>query len=400
MIQISKAGAAIVGAAMVLSAAALPISPAGAQGRAALVGVDPVVKEPLQQTTPILGRLVSRQRGVVAALTRGPVEDIRVDVGDRVAAGDVLVQIGGDRIAQDLRSAGAELSVARARVDTARAELASAKIELERLARLRQSAAFSQARYDDQTKEVATRESEVREAEASVAVAASEVRMADIDVRFSTVRAPFDGVVVARHTERGAFLNIGEPVVTLINDNDLEIEADVPATRLSGLAQGREIEARLSDAVSIAAFVRAVIPEENALTRTRVVRFTPAVQNLASDLASPLAANQSVTVMIPVGDARTVVSVHKDAVIPRGDGHMVFVVNEGTVAPRPIQLGEAVATRFEVLNGLAPGEIVVIRGNERLRPGQSVTYPGMPEPSNDESSAPNAASGDDNKKAT
>ena len=67
-------------------------------------------------------------------------------------------------------------------------------------------------------------------------------------------------------------------------------------------------------------------------------------------------------------------SVHKDAVINRRGKQIVYVVQEGKAAMRPVQLGEAVGARMEVLRGLAQGDLVVVRGNERLRPGQDVRY--------------------------
>jgi acyl dehydratase len=67
-----------------------------------------------------------------------------------------------------------------------------------------------------------------------------------------------------------------------------------------------------------------------------------------------------------------VLSVHKDAVIKRGEQDLVYVVVDGTAQLRPVRLGEAVGTRFEVLEGLADGDQVVTRGNERLRPNDPV----------------------------
>ncbi|MBL4721580.1 MAG: efflux RND transporter periplasmic adaptor subunit [Alphaproteobacteria bacterium] len=61
--------------------------------RAAGVHVDAVILEPLTQTMPVLGRFVARQSGVVAALTRGPVNSVRVAVGDRINIGDVLADL-------------------------------------------------------------------------------------------------------------------------------------------------------------------------------------------------------------------------------------------------------------------------------------------------------------------
>ena len=81
-------------------------------------------------------------------------------------------------------------------------------------------------------------------------------------------------------------------------------------------------------------------------------------------------------VCMPIGPKRDVVSVHKDAIIREAAGAVVFVVVDGIARKRPVELGEAFGARFEVLAGLAPGDQVVVRGNERLRPGQSVRFKG------------------------
>ena len=180
------------------------------------------------------------------------------------------------------------------------------------------------------------------------------------------IRAPFPGVVSATHTEVGAYLSVGTAVVTLINDIDLDIEADVPTSRLSGLAAGSIVGVRLGDCTSTTARLRAIIPNENPRTRTQPVRFTP---NLAG-LGKTLADNQSVTVLIPVGDARTAVTVSKDAIIERNGRMSVFVVRDGAAAPTAVTVGDGTGDRFIVRSGLKAGDTVVIRGNEDLRPGQ------------------------------
>lgn len=348
-------------------------APVMAQGGPSVVFVDPVIDEPLTQTSPVLGRLVANQRGIVAALTRGPVSEVTVDAGDRVKAGDVILRIALDRISQTRNLAAAEVELARARVVTAKAELELANQEFARLERLRKSAAFSQARYEDQVQAVQTKISEVGEAEAAVAAAIADLRIAEIDVRLAEVRAPYDGVVIERHTQRGAYVNVGDPVVTMINDQDLEVAAEVPSNRIAGLVPGRSVQVSFGAGHTVDAFVRAVIPEENGLTRTRAVRFTLALDDLLEKSDLPLAANQSVTVQVPAGAPRNVISVHKDAVIPRDNANIVFVAQDGKAQPRPVKLGGAVGARFIVLDGLKVGDLAIVRGNERLRPGQDVT---------------------------
>ena len=173
-----------------------------------------------------------------------------------------------------------------------------------------------------------------------------------------------------RHSEVGSYLNVGDPVVTLIDDQRLEIEADVTAERIRGLEAGAAVSFRIDGSPLLSATVRAVVPEENPMTRTRAVRFTPDF----GDWRARLATNQSVTLHLPLGAARTVVTVHKDAVLNRADKTIVFVVADDTAQMRPVRLGDAVGGRFEVLSGLESGDLVVVRGNERLRPGQKVRF--------------------------
>lgn len=342
--------------------------------RIAGVQVDKVIMEPLTQTMPVLGRFVARESGVVAALTRGPVESVLVAVGDRVKKGDVIAHLVATRIKAARALQAALVSERKAQGRTAKAQLSLTQTELKRLASLRESVAFSRARHDDKISEVAKFDSEVGEKKAAVASARAQLRLADIDLYNAKIRAPYNGVVSQKHTSPGAFLNVGDPVVTLINDDFLEIEADVPSDRLSGLSIGRVTSAKLENGKALKVTVRAIVPEENGLTRTRPVRFTP---KFSASAEESVAANQSVTVLLPVGVRRDVVSVHKDAVIPRGGESIVFVAKEGKAVRQALQLGDAVGNRFEVLDGLKAGDVVVVRGNERLRPGQSIKYKGM-----------------------
>lgn len=374
----------------------LALSPGAvlAQGRPSMVGVDTVVNEPLRQTAPVLGRFVARQSGAVPALVSGPVSEVLVEVGDRVGKGDVLARQDTEFAigTRDLRAA--EVREKEAAVDKARAQLRLVSLEMNRLAKLKKSPAFSQARYEDKRAEMLRYRGGVAEAEAGVARARANRKLAELALSRTVIVAPFNGVVVLRHITVGAYLNPGSPVVTLVNDEDMEIEADVPADRLPGLSVGRVVEVRLDNGAEFKARVRAIIPAENPLTRTRPVRFTPEGANGAT---RGLAADQSATVMLPVGKERNIVSVHKDAVIAQGEKSIVYLVVDGKAELRPVRLGEASGVRFEVLSGLAAGDVVVVRGNERLRPGQAVTYKGMKRPEGAEA-APGA--GKDGKPAS
>ncbi len=343
-------------------------------GRAMLVVADQIIQEPMTQTFPVIGRFVAKRSGVVASRTRGPVDKILVNVGDRVKKDDIIASIVTNSIVWQIKLKEAAVKGKSAAVRTANAEITFVKQELKRLKNLRRSAAFSQARFDDKRQQVVKAESAAAEALAELQQVRADLKLTEISLYNAQIRAPFSGVVSKRYTESGSFLNVGEPVVNLIDDDSLEIEADVPSNRIAGLLPGTPVLGQVDNTDSLSAKVRALLPEENPLTRTRTVRFAAKFNGSIKNLA----ASQSVTVLIPIGETRSIISVHKDAVISRKGQKMVFIVvtnkqGKGLLAlPRMIKIGEAVGSRFEILSGLKPGDQVVIRGNERLRPGQKV----------------------------
>ena len=336
--------------------------------RAAVVAVDQARKEILSETVPVIGRLVARQSGVVAARTSGAVDAILVDVGDRVAKGDIIAILADERMEAARDGAAAVVRQRRGMLETAQAELEIKALELGRQENLQSSAAFSKARYDDARQELAMQEGQLSERQAQLAEAQANLARAALDLDDTEIKAPFGGIVTEKHTDVGAYVNVGSSVVSLINDLDLEVEAEVPTDRLAGLEPGSVVDFELDDGTQHTAIVRAVVPQENSLTRTRPVRFTPAFDQTRK----PLAVNQTATVNVPIGSVREVTTVHKDAIVRRGVGAIVFVVNEGVAELRQVQLGEATRDRFVVLSGVAAGETVVTRGNETLQPGQQV----------------------------
>ncbi len=355
-------------AALVLAASA---AAAWGQQNEASVRVDAVRSEPLTQTVPVIGRLVAQQAGSVAARISGPILEFRVQVGDRVNAGDIIAVLDSSTMKAERDLAAAGLALARAELDTRKAEIALAQQELQRIEGLKKSAAFSQARFDDVRQQVVIAEAGAREAEASVTSARARLRLAEINLANTEVKAPYEGVISRRLTEAGAYAREGDPLVNMIADQALEVEADVPSNRLMGLTADTELTGRLDNG-TFRARVRAIIPDENPLTRTRAVRFVPELGRDSAAGHGLLANEQSVTMQVPVGARRQIVTVHKDAIIQRPDGVIVYMVADGKAQPRPVILGEAVGPRFEVLDGLSEGELVVVRGNERLRPGMAV----------------------------
>ena len=368
---------AVFGAAFMVAAAMIAVAaPAMAQTTKnddtppMQVGTDAVISETLSQTVSVIGRLVARQTGVVAARINGPISEIRAKVGDRIKAGNIIAVLLNDTLKWSLELQTANEQQSQAAVITRKARIKLRIQEMQRIERLMESAAFSQARLDDKRQDVAVAESELVEASAQLASARANRKLAEINLYNATIRAPYSGVVTKRHSEVGAYVKVGDPLVTLVDDTNLEIEAEVPAARTVGLKPSTKIDVYINSTTRITATVRAIVPEENPQTRTRTVRFIPEFSSHQSDLA----ANQSVTLQLPVNSAKTAITVHKDAIISQKGITLVYLAKDSKAQLRPVRLGEAVGTRFIVNSGLTPGDLVVVRGNERLKPGQDIRY--------------------------
>jgi len=354
-------------------AVAWPADPgAEAQNGAMRVRVDTVRSVPLAQTVSVIGRLVAQRRGEVAAHVNGPIEAYLVEVGDRVEAGQTLAVLDAAILEAERDLYIARIGEARAAVAARQAELALARQEYKRMEGLRTSAAFNHARFEDARQRVAIAQAQVKQAETTVAAARADLQLAEINLQDAEVRAPYAGVVTARLSEAGSYVQTGDPLLRMIGDRDMEVEAEVPFQYLAGLAPGVRVDIELDDGTRHEARMRAMLPTENPLTRTRTVRFVPSF----GPTERPLAHDQSVTLQIPIGAASEVLSVHKDAIIKQGARDMVYVVVDGAAQPRPVELGAAVGSRFEVLGGLQDGDRVVVRGNERLMPGAPVEIVG------------------------
>lgn len=356
--------------AVALAAFALAL-PAHAQGPA-IVGADAVQLEPVNQTSLAIGRFVTLNEAVVPALLPSHVTRIAVEVGDSVGEGDALAVLDVDRLALEVQRAEANLAAAEARAK-------AAGRRLERAEALRESSAFSEAHLDDAR-------GEAEDSAAQVRAATAAFNLARTDFRHGTVRAPFDGVVEVRHVDLGEAVQPGTPVATLVSDSALEVEADVPSRRVPALVPGSEVAITLADGAALQARVRAVGAVENPRTRTRRVRFVPV---LPGDRTRP-AVGESVELHIPISAGGQVATVSKDAILQRQGISLVYAIVDGVAQIRPVELGDAVGDRFIVLAGVAAGEMVVVRGNERLRPGQPVTVGPPPPPEGAAAAAPEA----------
>ncbi len=352
----------------------IAVPPTRAQAPATPVELDQVRLVAVEETAAIFGQLISKQAGTVAAAVSAPVASLHVSVGDRVERDDLIASL--DDSTHQLQRARVQ---ARSEVSDWAIKRASLEVQLkaqqeERLALLRHSAATTEAQHEDAVLLLESARNALGEAKASSELVLRELELEDHSLSLTQIKAPYSGVIVEKFIEVGEYARVGDRIVRMVADRQLEIEAYIPYRYIDSFQVGDSVSASFDNGTTFDATVRAFIPEEHASTRTRAVRLT---FDLGQDSQQSLAINQNVTINVPTSRMNESLSVHKDAIISQGDGHLVYVVSEeDTASPRPIVIGDAVGNRFEVISGLESGESVVIRGNERLTPGQKVRVVG------------------------
>lgn len=347
---------------------ALAPAPAAAQGQAATVGVQTVTTRTVAETVPVFAEIVSSREAFIASRIAGNVERVHVLDGAEVERGDPLVELDTELLEILARQGEAGRDEAAAGIETARSNLDRAENALRRVEGLRDTASFSQSRFEDAQSEVFQARGLLAEAEARLKTAEANLAEARYQLDRALIAAPFGGIVLDVTTNPGEFINAGAPVVTLLDTTSFEIEASIPSRYVSVLEPGLDVTGTTESGKNLEMTVRVLLPVEDPSTRTRPVRFTSPLLN---DL-DRIAIGQSLTVSIPVSAPREVLAVSKDALVQAGSGWTVFVHEDGKAVPRNVEVGIALGDQFEVLSGLAEGDAVVTRGNERLRPGQDI----------------------------
>jgi RND family efflux transporter MFP subunit len=301
------------------------------------------------------GSLQAVRQATVAAQSAGNVLALLVKAGDTVRAGQVLARL-------DDRDSAAGLARSDAGVIQAEAEARNARLAAERSRELRAQGFISQAALD-------AAETQARAAQAALQQAEGARRQAALAHGFTTVTAPFDGVVLATHLEAGDLASPGRPILTMYAPGALRAVVQMPASRaaaLRGPAQAMvELPATGAQAARWVAPLRQTeLPGADPVTQTVEWRFDlPADaagrpgQSVRVRLAGRPAPASAASAGAPVGP----LSVPASALLRRGELTAVYVARDGRFTLRAVRVGgETADGRVAVLAGLAAGEAVAM----------------------------------------
>ena len=336
---------------MVLAAALVVPAAAPAQmGGPALVRVAVASVKDIAPITTVPGTVVSRNDARLSAEVPGRLTAV-ADVGTEVALGEPVARIEDTT----LRLQNSELQ---AEVARAEARLRFLESEEKRYKELAESnlAAATQLEQTRSDRDVAR---------GDLDVARARLRQNEDQLARTRILAPYDGVVVARLMTPGERVIEGSNVVRLVDQNNLEIIARAPLEYYRFVQRGQLLDVRTSSQSALAE-VRTVVAVGDENTHQFELRL---------DLeGNPFPVGQTLRVAIPTSDSREVLTVPRDALVLRPEGQSVFVVDANNQAQQvSVTVGVGQGEDVEILGPVSPGDRVVVRGNERLQPGQEVS---------------------------
>jgi len=331
-------------------------SPAAAE--TPVTAVEPEVGQG-SQVLALSGNLIARRTAVLSPQVAGLVAAVRIDAGDRVAAGDELL-----RLDQDL----AKLEVRRA--EAVAEEARRALLEARRLRD--EGRRLVESRFVPDT-EVQAREAAVLQAEAAVSRVQSELQIASERLAQHIVTAPFDGVITRRLVEVGEWVATGTAVAELVAPDELWLDVRVPQAYWTRIDADTRLSAFADPAPDTAldARIHARVPVKDPAARTFLLRLR------IDDDSGRITPGMSARVELQLPGATSVTTVPRDAIVRYPDGTTtIWIVDTraDTLVAREteVELLRLLGDRVELAGSLDDGLRVVTRGNEALSEGEAV----------------------------
>ncbi|MFC3087348.1 efflux RND transporter periplasmic adaptor subunit [Tabrizicola soli] len=379
------AAALALGPALPLPAEETAIAPA-AEALPAIT-VSQVVPLPLAERIIASGLVAAVEEVQVAPLIEGqPLEELRADVGDMVAEGQVLAVLSKSTLELQRAEAVASLAAARSGIAQGEAQLVEAEAAAaeagrvaERTLKLREQGTAAQAQADaasanatSATARVTVAKQALEAARAQLALAEARLENVDLQLSRTEVKAPVAGEIVARNARIGAIATAaGQPMFVITRDAALELRADVAEADILRLAPGQKARLRVVGMTEpLEGVVRLVEPVIDAATRLGRARISVEAEGLRPGMF--------VEAEILVAE-REGLAVPVSALGSSPEGAVVMRVRDGVVERVVVTTGIRDGGLVEIAEGLAAGDTVVtkagafVRAGDRINPVPAVT---------------------------
>ncbi|MFG0642805.1 MULTISPECIES: efflux RND transporter periplasmic adaptor subunit [Delftia] len=340
----------------------------------------PVTVGDLEQTVLAVGRLHPKELVAVGAQVSGQVRRLHVELGQKVKAGELIAEVDAQPQRIKLRNAEASVTALQAQLAARRAALVQARLTFQRQQELLQADATSRADHEAAKAALDTALADVGALQAQIEQARTQVETERINLGYTRIVAPMDGVIVAVVTKQGQTLNSFQTTPTIVMLAKLDVmtvraeiaEADVDKIQLgqtawfTTLGSGRQRHTATIERIEPAPASIATDATAGAATATGAQAAKAIYYNAQFDVPNPegkLRPSMTAQVTVRVAQADKAVLMPAAALGSRDadDNYSVRVRDaQGQVTERKVRVGLRTNAQAQVLSGLEPGEQVVI----------------------------------------
>ena len=326
------------------------------------------------------GYVVAQLKAAVSSKATGRIEHLYVEEGKSVKEGEILAQLENRDLEATLEEAKANLRVAKAALNNAEAELDEATLSYNRHKGLRETGAVSEQTFD--AVEARFKKARAMETSARHTVDRSEhsVKVAEVNLEYSLIRAPFDGVILTKNADKGevvapfgASLNARAAVATMADLNSLMVEVDVAESGLEKVKVGGAAEIRL-DALPgerFAGTVHMIVPtaDRSKATVLTKVRFNKRDDRVLPEMSAKVAFLERT---LKDDELEPFLGIPITAVREIGNQRLVCRINNNRVHLVPIQAGRTWGEALEVISGVKQGDLIVLQATDTIADGTRV----------------------------
>lgn len=365
----------------------------GGKEQAPAVQVEAVREESIRRSIEVVGTLAAEDEVTISAQAEGQVSRIVADLGDRVTAGQVLVELDREKAQYLADQQAAAFARALAKfgandvqhlpriedtpdVQRAFAEFEQARLAAERAQALGRRSILSKQTVDDAETMLRAKQASYNSAlqsakdlRAEIDGSTASLKLAQRQLRDTSIRAPFDGYVQKRLVALGEFVKMQQPVISVVRMNPLKLVGEIPEKMASWVGVGQSVALSV-DAypdLAVVGTMSRISPAVN--TTTRAFAFEARVPNEKALLKPGTFAR----VRIESGKVDKVLTVAHRALQYRYGVNRVFVVSGDHLAVRELKVGDRVGDRIEVVSGVKAGESIATTDVEKLVDGQKVS---------------------------
>jgi RND family efflux transporter MFP subunit len=288
-------------------------------------------------TEEIVGTVRAKLRASIEAKVSGRIEQMTVEAGQAVKAGQLLAQLDAQEI--------------QARREQALATQVQTERDLQRFTTLLNQKTITQQEFDA--------------VQARQLVAKAALSEAETMLGYTKVTAPFDGIITRKLADVGDLASPGRALLELEDPRVLRVEADVSEGFLGKIQTGDKMAILVPASTNrVEGVVSEISPAVDPGSRTFRIKL-----DLPS--SSGLRAGQFGRVLVPAGET-SALRVPASAIVLRGQMELAFVVQDGRAQLRIVKTGKRLGDEVEVVSGLTAGELIVVEGATSLRDGQPV----------------------------